>query len=112
MLGLPFWAASIIANLAIIVCEYVNRTSADLPSALVRTWPLIVVAQVCLWAAWNGAPSLMVAWAVFFLGSSLARLLMVTLVLGEPIRLSAVLLGVALMGAGSYVVKLGTEVSK
>lgn len=112
MLGLPFWAASIIANLAIIVCEYVNRTSADLPSALVRTWPLIVLAQVCLWAAWNGAPSLMIAWAVFFIGSSLARLLLVTTVLGEPIRLAYVLAGVAIMGLGSFVVKLGTEVPK
>lgn len=112
MPALPFWAASIVANFAIIWCEYLNRTSADFSSALVRTWPFIILAQYCLWAAWNKAPSLMVAWAVFFVGSSLARVLMVTTVLGEPIRLPWVVLGVSMMGAGSYAIKLGTEAAK
>lgn len=112
MPAVPFWVASIVANVAIISCEYVNRTSVDLSSALVRTWPLIIVAQVCLWAAWNGAPSLYVAWGIFFLGSSLARLTLVTMVLGEPVRLPWIILGVGLMGVGSFVLKLGTEAAK
>lgn len=109
MPALPWWAASLVANVTIIAVEYLNRTQPDLWSALVRTWPLILVAQVCIFWAWNGAPSLLLAWAVFFVGSSLARLVMVTGVLGESYQAGWVLLGITLLGLGSLAIKQGVQ---
>lgn len=106
---MPWWiAASLMANAAIISVEYLNRTEPTLGSALVRTWPMIILAQVCLYFSWHHAPSLMVAWAVFALGNSMMRLAMVGCILGEPMKTAWTLAGIAAMVGGSYLVKLGT----
>jgi len=105
----PWWVvAALLANCSIVGVEYLNRTQPDLQSALMRTWPLIVLGQVCIFYAWHYAPSLLMAWAVFALGNSLMRVAMVTAVLGEPAKLTWVFLGISLMFAGSYAVKVGT----
>ncbi len=106
---MPWWiATSLLANAAIISVEYLNRQQPDLGSALMRTWPLIILAQVCLYFSWHYAPSLMVAWATFALGNSLMRLVMVGSALGEPMKMTWTVGGIALMMLGSYLVKVGT----
>jgi hypothetical protein len=107
---MPYWVlANLLANASIMCVEYLNRTQPDLPAALLRTWPLIVVGQVCLWYSWKHAPSLLLCWAVFSVGNSLMRLALVTSILGEPTRMPWVLGGIGLMFGGSYLVKVGTQ---
>jgi hypothetical protein len=96
------------ANAAIIAVEYLNRTQPSLGDAMLRSWPLIVVAQVGLYFTWHHAPHMMVAWMVFSVGNSLMRLAVVGGVLGEPMKLGWVALGIGLMFAGSFAIKQGT----
>lgn len=105
---LPWWAVSLISNVAIIATEYLNRTSPTLWAAWSRTWPLILVAQAGLWFSYRHAPTLMVAWVVFTTGNSAIRLLMAATVLGEPFRPQWALLGAGCMVAGSFCVKRAT----
>jgi hypothetical protein len=108
---MPAWswiAAALVSNVAIITVEYLNRTQPSLLSAAKHTWLLIIMAQAGLYYTWHYAPHLMVAWAVFAVGNSLMRLLMVSCVLHAPMNFWVVTLGVLLMFGGSLVVKLGT----
>jgi hypothetical membrane protein len=107
---MTYWwvIASVMANAAIIAVECLNRTQPSLGDAMVRTWPLIVLAQVGLYFSWHHAPHMMVAWLVFTVGNSIMRVIATTSVLGEPMKIWWVLLGIALMFAGSLAIKQGT----
>lgn len=106
---MPWWiAASVVANVAIIITEYLNRSTAGLGNALMHTWPFILTAQVCLYFAWRTAPSLLLVWAVFTLGNSIMRIAMVGLWLHEPLKWTWIVLGISLMFVGSYAIKMGT----
>lgn len=105
-----YWwiVASLLANVAIMAVEFLNRTQPSLGEALWRTWPLIVLAQVGLYFAWHHAPHMMMAWVVFAVGNSLMRVAVVGGVLGEPMRFSWIALGIGLTFAGSWAIKMGT----
>ena len=108
---MTWWVASLVSNACIVMVEYLNRTAppGDLVAALKNTWPLIAVAQVCLFYSFNGAPHLMIAWLVFALGNSTMRMGMVYTT-GQPIgSWPLVLAGVTGMLACSYVLKLGLK---
>ena len=108
---MPTWAwiaTSVMANVAIIAVELLNRTQPSLGDALWRTWPLIVIAQVGLYFTWHHAPHMMVAWVVFAVGNSLMRVAVTGGVLGEPMKLGWVALGICLMFAASLAIKMGT----
>lgn len=107
---MPWWLASLAANAAIITIEYLNRTSVDgLGGTLSRTWWLIALAQSFLFFAYNGAPSLMVAWVVFTIGNSLMRLVMAGTILNEPLSYLWAGAGVAAMSVASYCIKQATS---
>ena len=105
----PWWVASIIANFTIAGVEYLNRAGgfANFGDALLRTWPLIIVAQFGLFYAWRDAPSFMFAWAFFTSGNLLLRLISTQFAVGEPLTLTTTL-GVSLMFGGAYLVKVGS----
>lgn len=107
-LAVPWWAISLLSNIAIIATEYLNRTSPTLPAAWSRSWPLILMAQAGLWFSYRHAPSLLGAWIVFTIGNSAVRLLMASTVLGEPFRPQWALLGAGLMVAASFCIKRAT----
>ena len=105
MTPLPWWAASILSNVAIMYVEHTNRgATGGWLSVLPLTFIPIVVAQFCLFRAFNGAPHWLYAWAVFAVGNAVMRLGLVK-VLGEqvgswPLALAAVtiiMLGSVLM---------------
>lgn len=78
MTTLPWWLASLVANVAIIATEYLNRTApGGWTSVLPQTAPLIIVAQWCLFVTWRDAPHWLVAWIGFAVGSSVMRLVAV-----------------------------------
>lgn len=95
--GIPWWGWTLIANASITAVEFLNRTrgwSSPL-EALPKTLPLIVIAQVGIFAGWRYAPSLMVAWATFFVGNTLMRLASAHFLVGEEVssgQLASVLL--------------------
>lgn len=105
---LPWWAISLLSNVAIIATEYLNRTQPSMQEALVRTWPLIVLAQVCLYFSYNRAPSLLVAWIMFSVGNSAMRLLMAGTVMHEPFHAPWAVAGAVLMMVASYCIKQAT----
>lgn len=71
---LPWWLASLISNAVIIATEYLNRHAiGGWGTVLPKTIPLIIIAQFCLFKAFNGAPHWMWAWAVFTVGNGFMR---------------------------------------
>lgn len=71
---MPWWIASIISNVAIIWTEYQNRNAlGGWVSVLPITGPAILVAQYCLFRAFNDAPHWFLAWVVFTVGNSIMR---------------------------------------
>lgn len=105
----PWWIASIIANVTIAVIEYLNRAGgfASFGDALLRTGPIIIVAQFGLFYAWRDAPSFMFAWAFFTSGNLLLRLISAQFAVGEPLTWTTTL-GVSFMFGGAYLVKIGS----
>ncbi len=102
----PWWAASILANVCITAIEYLNRAGgyATFREALWHTLLLIIVAQWALFYTFRDAPTLMLAWWVFAIGSSAMRICNSHFLMNEPVdwRIGA---GVVLMLAGGYLVK-------
>lgn len=98
--------ASIMANASIAVVEYQNRAGGfeSICQALPTTLPFIVIAQVGLFYAWNGAPSFMTAWAFFTAGNLGLRLISNHFLVGETLNLAG-WLGVAMVVAGAQIVK-------
>lgn len=110
MPGSSAWIlASVLANACIIAVEYLNHAGgyASFGAALLRTWPLILVAQWGLFVAFSSSPHWMAAWAVFTVGNSLMRVAAVSAKGGEITSYPHILLGVAVMIAGSMVIKEG-----
>lgn len=106
---MPWWIASLIANVAVIGCEYFNRTSpGGWENALPKTFLLIVIAQWGLYQAFVGAPHWLTAWAVFTLGNAVMRIAAVNLFMGSEVgNWFYAAAGIAVMIAGSLVLKLG-----
>ena len=105
----PWWAASIMANVSIMFVEYLNRAGgfASFFDAIKVTAPLIFVAQIGLFYAWRDAPSLMFAWAFFTVGNTLLRLVNTTYLAGEPLGWTT-LAGVSVMFGGACLIKAGS----
>ena len=103
---LPWWAWSVVANITIAAIEYLNRVGqfANPGQAFLRTGVFILIAQVGLFYAWRDSPKFMLAWATFFLGNCIVRVLSAQFFVGETLSLNVVF-GVALITAGFFVIK-------
>lgn len=102
-------AASLLSNVCIIWIEHVNRGAVGgWVSALPQTWLPIIMAQWCLFHAFNGAPHWLTAWLVFVIGNSIMRVAAVNLSAGHEVTSwNLVLLGIAVVLGGSLIVKEG-----
>lgn len=105
---MPWWAASIVANVAIAFIEYINRVGGHdgFFDTLKLTALPIFIAQWGLWGAWSGAPSLMTAWVFFLSGNIILRVITSQCILGELIS-PTVAAGIVLALSGAYLVKVG-----
>ena len=105
---MPWWVASILANVCIATIEYMNRVGGfpDFGRAVMTTWPLIIIAQLGLFYAWRDAPSFMFAWAFFALGNSILRVISAQYLIQEPSSWLT-LTGVAVIFVGAALVKAG-----
>jgi multidrug transporter EmrE-like cation transporter len=104
---MPAWLiASLAANVCINIVEYVNRTGnfASPIDAFKVTAPFIVAAQFGLFYAWQGAPSMMTAWAAFTVANSALRLASNHWLVGEPLSVQG-WIGCSIMFIGMVVVK-------
>ncbi len=110
--AVPWWFASLVANVCICRIEYVNRVTeaSGFYQVLPMTWWLIVLSQWGLWNAWSAAPSFMVAWAWFTLMNGVMRLASAQWAVGEPPSWMAIG-GTALMFAAAYMIKTGSVAS-
>lgn len=105
-----WWVASIIANVAIIYIEYVNRaTSGGWTEALPLTVGPIILAQFMLFLAFNGAPHWLAGWGFFTIGNSIMRIIAVYFFASAVGSWSFVSLGIATMLAGGLILKLGLK---
>ena len=108
--SIPWWAASLIANAAIIGIEYLNHAGGygSWHLTLIRTGGLIVIAQWALYRSFSGAEHWLTAWAVFAIGNAIMRMLGVGLLAGNQIgSWNHVMLGTAVMIGGSWILKEG-----
>lgn len=108
---LPWWAWSLVSNVAIIATEYINRGSPTIGDALPRTIPLIALAQVGLYYTWSGASSWYVAWVWFAVWNTTIRAGWVaSTAYGDEVgNWQVLLLGVAIVFAGAFTVKMGLK---
>ncbi len=106
---MPWWVASLIANVCITYVEYVNtHASGGWLTVLPLTAVPIVIIQGCLFLSFSGAPHWLTAWAAFSLGSSAMRLTAVALTPDQHIGSWLwILCGVTTMLLGSVAVKEG-----
>ncbi len=106
---MTWWIASLISNVSIILTEYLNRTGdGNWVSVLPKTLPLIILAQWCLFRAFNGAPNWMIAWMMFTIGNAIMRVIAVNFMAGHEVgNWYYTLCGVSVMIAGSFLVKSG-----
>lgn len=106
---MPWFVASMLSNVCIILVEYINRgADGNFWQTLPYTGLPILLAQWCLFQAWNGAPHWMTAWVVFVIGNSIMRVVAVQLGAVDEIgHWPHVLLGITVMLAGSLLVKEG-----
>lgn len=83
----PWWAASLLANLCIMGVEYFNHAGnyGSWPVTLLRTGPLIILAQWGLYHAFSGATHWLMAWTVFTLGNAVMRICAVYLLQGNQV---------------------------
>ena len=107
---IPWWAASIVANVCCIGCELIYRRStggwvAAIPALAVPT----IVGSWALFQTFNGAPHWLFGWAVFALGSAVMRVAASQfLVEGDDITSwPLVMAGYAVMLCGSLILKEG-----
>lgn len=108
MFFVPWWTASLISNVAIIFTEYMNRaTPGGWGAALPKTFVPIVLAQWCLYVAFNGAPHWLAAWAFFTIGNSLMRVVAVYYFGGAVGSWAHVMLGITVMLGGAFLLKEG-----
>ena len=109
---IPWWVvASLVANVAINAIEYLNRTAAhgtSFSSQLAATWWLILISQFGLFYAWRGAPTMMLASAMFSSMNALMRLASNHFLLGEPLDWRG-WAGVSVMFVGMWLVKSGAR---
>ncbi len=100
---------SVVSSLCAVTIETINRIGghATFWHALVYTGPLIVLLQAGIFYSWRNAPSMMLAWVTFSACTLVFRLLSLYFIVGEPMNLSTSL-GVVLVVAGVYLVKVGT----
>ena len=106
---LPWYTWLLISNVCIIAIEYMNRTAiGGWSSVLPQTAPLIIVAQFCLFAGFNGSPHWLSAWVVFSIGNSIMRIGSVNVLSGHEVTSWVyILAGVGSMLGGALLVKMG-----
>lgn len=107
---MPWWAASLLANVAVIAIEWINHAGGygSWPRTLLRTGPLIVVAQWGLYRAFSTADHWLWAWAVFTIGNAVMRVAANGLLAGNQVgSWGHVMTGIAVMILGSLVLKGG-----
>lgn len=106
--SIPWWAFAVLANLAVILQEWVFRSSPTYAKALVVTLPFMVLANYCLYRTFSGASAWLLAWVVFTLGNSSMRVASVALTSQHEVRhWATVILGIAIMLCGAYLLKKG-----
>jgi len=87
--------------------EFLNRTSDDgLLHTLIRTGPLIAVAQVGLYYVFNWAPSWLLAWCVFSITNAVLRAAASHYFASEPIGWGT-FAGISLMMLGALAIHKG-----
>lgn len=107
---MPWWMASILANVCIMGVEYFNHAGqyGSWLRTLPRTGPLILVAQWGLYHAFSHSPNWLMAWAVFTVGNAVLRVGANAWLAGNQIASWwHVIIGVAVMLTGSLVMKGG-----
>jgi len=107
----PVWWVWVLVSLAtsctLIGVEFLNRTSeTGLLNTLMRTGPLIAVAQVGLYCVFNWAPSWLMAWVVFSLTNAVLRGAAAHFFAQEPIGWGG-FVGISLMMLGALAIHKG-----
>lgn len=105
---IPWWVWSLVSNVAVAIVEYQNRTGgfANPVQAFTRTGPALLLMQIALFYNWRDAPKFMLAWAAFFFGNCIVRVISAHFFVGEPISFNTAI-GILLVGIGFHVIRSG-----
>lgn len=107
---LPWWAASLVANVAIQWIEYANRTSPS-PNFLAtfyKTWPAVLLAQWALFLAFRGSPTWLIGWCWFTFMNCMMRVGASWYVAGE-VPSWITLGGCVVISVGAFLVSWGAR---
>jgi len=102
--------ASLLSNICIMGVEYLNHAGGygSWAQTLLRTGPLIIVAQWGLYHAFSHSKHWLTAWAVFTIGNAVMRAASVAFFAGNQVgSWGHVLIGIAVMIGGSLLLKGG-----
>jgi hypothetical protein len=105
---IPWWAYSLLASASAASIEMFMRGQPTLLDAWARIWPLVLLLQTCLYFSYNGAPSLLGAWIVFTIATSMMRLGVAWFILAEAIKLPWALVGMTLAALAALAIKRAT----
>lgn len=104
------WAwmlVSLVTSCTLIGVEFLNRTSdSGLLNTLLRTAPLIALAQVGLYYVFHWAPSWLLGWVIFSLTNAVLRVSVAHFWAHEPIGWGG-FVGVSLMMMGALAIHKG-----
>jgi hypothetical protein len=94
-----------IAVVCISSIEYISRTTASMPNAMLKSAPFVMVSQVCLYYVFSNGPSVMGAWLVFSLAMSAARMVNSIFILQEGLNPCWLAGGITCMVVAAYCMK-------
>jgi hypothetical protein len=98
---------SLATSCTLIGVEFLNRTSdSGLLNTLLRTAPLIALAQVGLYYVFNWAPSWQLGWVIFSLTNAILRAAAAHFLAHEPIGWGG-FVGISLMVLGALAIHKG-----
>lgn len=106
--SMPWWAASLLSNACIMAVEYLNHAGGygSFTATLLRTGPLIIVAQWGLYRAFSCAEHWLIAWAVFTIGNSVMRVAAVYVTHSHQVgNWFQAMTAVSIMIGGAYLLK-------
>ncbi|HIK59891.1 MAG TPA: hypothetical protein EYF98_04285 [Planctomycetes bacterium] len=85
--------------------EYISRTTDNVTDALIRSAPLVLLSQYCLYYIFSSGSSIMAAWITFTIAMSVSRLLNSMFVLREDLSIPWLLVGITMMTLSGLCIK-------
>jgi len=95
----------LIAVTSISGIEYISRTTGNVTDALIKSAPLVLLSQYCLYYIFSSGSSIMAAWITFTIAMSASRIVNSVFVLREDLSFPWLLAGITMMTLSGLCIK-------